>query len=48
MNILFLLVPLALALGLGFILLFIKIVKSGQYDDLETPAVRILLDEEKK
>lgn len=48
MNILFMMVPMALTMGFIFIYLFIRIVKSGQYDDLKTPAVRILLDEEKK
>lgn len=40
------LVPAALALGLFFLWLFIKSVKSGQYEDLETPAVRILFEGE--
>lgn len=48
MNILYMLIPMALGLGLIFIYLFIRVVRSGQYDDLKTPAVRILLDEEKK
>jgi cbb3-type cytochrome oxidase maturation protein len=42
----FVLLPLALliaAIAVGF---FIWAARSGQFDDLETPAVRILFDEE--
>lgn len=48
MSIVWLLVPLALLLGLGFVALFIWNAKSGQYDDLETPALRILSEPETK
>ena len=42
MNILFALIPLAmLLLGIA-----IAAVRSGQFDDLDTPAVRILLDDQ--
>jgi cbb3-type cytochrome oxidase maturation protein len=44
-TILFALVPLALALlGLA-IAAFLWAVRAGQFDDLDTPAVRILLDD---
>jgi cbb3-type cytochrome oxidase maturation protein len=46
LGIIWWLVPAALLLGLFFLWLFIKSVKSGQYDDLETPAVRILFEGE--
>jgi len=42
----FVLLPLALliaAIAVGF---FVWAVRSGQFDDLETPAVRILFDDE--
>ncbi len=39
------LVPLALGLGLFFVAAFIWMTLSGQYDDLETPRLRMLLDE---
>lgn len=45
MNIIYLMMPIALLLGGGFTLAFIFCAKSGQYDDLETPAHRILLEE---
>lgn len=44
MSIVYLLVPLALLLGGAFVGAFIWVVKSGQYDELETPAHRILLE----
>ena len=46
MTIVLYLVPIALGLGLGFLGLFVWTARSGQYDDLETPAVRILIDDE--
>ncbi len=44
MNILILMIPISLLLGLGFLLAFIWSVNSGQLDDTETPAYRILED----
>jgi cbb3-type cytochrome oxidase maturation protein len=46
MNILFALIPLAIALLAAAIWAFFWAVRSGQFDDLDTPAVRILLDDE--
>ena len=48
MSILYFLVPAALLLGIFFVLLFVMSAWSGQYDDLDTPAIRILIDEEGK
>jgi cbb3-type cytochrome oxidase maturation protein len=46
MNILYLLVPIALLLaGIG-VVAFRWAVRSGQFDDVQTPAIRMLLDEE--
>lgn len=45
MNVLFLMVPMALVLGIIFIAGFFWAVSNGQMDDLETPALRILNDE---
>jgi cbb3-type cytochrome oxidase maturation protein len=45
MNIIYFLMPLALLLGAGFVGAFIYSVRKGQFDDLETPAHRMLLDE---
>ncbi|OIQ20509.1 MAG: cytochrome oxidase maturation protein, cbb3-type [Bacteriovorax sp. MedPE-SWde] len=47
MNIIYFLLPLALLLGGMFVAFFIWATKSGQYDDLETPAQRILFDDDR-
>jgi len=46
-NIIFALIPLGLALLLIAVAAFFWAVRSGQYDDLESPAWRILLDDDK-
>jgi cbb3-type cytochrome oxidase maturation protein len=46
MSIVFILLPLALFLSLTFLAGFLTQVARGQYDDLETPAHRMLLDDE--
>ncbi len=48
MSIIHLLLPAALLLGFGFLLAFILSTLGGQFDDLETPAHRMLLDDEGK
>jgi len=46
MSILFALIPLAIMLLALAVWAFFWAVRSGQFDDLDTPAVRILLDDE--
>ncbi len=46
MNNLFVLLPIALMLGLGGLAAFLWSVRSGQYDDLDGAAHRILDDED--
>ena len=46
MNILLLLIPVALLLGLGGLVAFIWAMRSGQFEDLDGAAVRILIDDE--
>ena len=48
MDILFLLIPLSVVLALLVGIVFWWSVRSGQFDDLETPALRILFDEEQR
>jgi len=48
MSILYVLIPLALLL-LGFaVWAFFWAVGSGQFDDLDTPAVRVIMDDDSK
>jgi cbb3-type cytochrome oxidase maturation protein len=46
MNVLIYLVPLALMLGLTGLVAFLWSLRSGQYDDLDGAAVRILPDDD--
>lgn len=46
MNILYLLIPLGMVLVAFMVWFFFWAVKSGQFDDLDTPAVQILLDDD--
>lgn len=46
MEILYLLIPLAIAIMLVAVWAFVWSVKSGQFDDLEGPAHRILMDDD--
>ena len=48
MSVLYLLVPLALLLAGAAVLTFIWAVRGGQFDDLETPAIRVLFDAEEQ
>ena len=45
MNIFYLLIGVSLLAALIFLAAFIWSVKSGQYDDNETPAIRMLFDD---
>jgi cbb3-type cytochrome oxidase maturation protein len=46
MSVLFILIGASITVALGFLIAFIWSVKSGQYDDDYTPAVRMLFDSE--
>lgn len=46
MTVLFVLVPLALLSALGAVVGFLWATRSGQLDDLETPALRMLHDDD--
>jgi len=45
MNLLYLILPLALIIGAGFVAAFVWAARKGQFDDLETPAMRALFEE---
>jgi cbb3-type cytochrome oxidase maturation protein len=46
MNGLFILIPVALGLGLSGLAVFFWSLKHGQFDDLDGAAMRILIDED--
>ena len=46
MNIIFILIPLGLILLLLAVAAFFWAVRSGQFDDLESPAWRVVLDDD--
>ncbi len=48
MHILLYLIPVALGLGLLGLAAFLWSLKSGQYDDLDGAAHRVLFDEDRK
>ncbi len=45
MSVLFILIPLSIVLAGLFLWAFIWAVRSGQYDDTQTPSMRVLLDD---
>ncbi len=46
MDVILYLLPLALALGLGGLVAFLWSLRSGQYDDLDGAAHRVLADDD--
>jgi cbb3-type cytochrome oxidase maturation protein len=44
MSILYIMIPVSLVLGFGFVAAFVWGVGTGQFDDTETPPHRILED----
>ena len=48
MNVLIYVIPMALALGLIGLVAFLWSLKSGQYDDVEGAALRVLGDDDLK
>ena len=47
MSAIYLLLSLSLLVALGFLAAFIWAVRSGQYEDTQTPSMRILMDEDR-
>jgi cbb3-type cytochrome oxidase maturation protein len=48
MIVIFLLIPLSIIIAICFLAAFIWAVRSGQYEDTCTPAMRLLLEEKNK
>ena len=46
LNIIYILIPLALVIVIAMIMAFLWSVRSGQFDDMEGPAWRILQDDD--
>ncbi len=46
MSVIYLVLPLAILLAGVFVAAFIWATRSGQYDDMDSPAVRMLNDED--
>ena len=46
MEVMYVLLPAALVFAVAAVVVFVWAVRSGQLDDLETPAMRILGDDE--
>ncbi|MCS6928634.1 MAG: cbb3-type cytochrome oxidase assembly protein CcoS [Saprospiraceae bacterium] len=48
MEVIFILILISLVIAAGFLLAYIWAMRTGQYDDDYTPAVRMLFDDELK
>jgi cbb3-type cytochrome oxidase maturation protein len=48
MKIIIVLISVSLSIAVGFLFLFLWSVKSGQFDDVYTPSVRMLFDDKIK
>lgn len=46
MSVIYIVLPLALIFVIVALIVFARSVRSGQFDDLDTPSVRILHDDE--
>lgn len=46
MNILLVLLPVAIGLGAVFAFLFIRAAATGQFEDLDDPPLRMLMDDD--
>ncbi len=48
MSIIFVLIPLSILLTIAAVWAFFWAIRSGQFDDLDSPAWRILLDDDRQ
>ncbi len=46
MNVIFIVLPLSLVVAAGFLAAFVFAARRGEFDDLDTPAHRMLEDDE--
>jgi len=45
MEVIFILIGVSFTMALGFLIAFLYAAKNGQFDDQETPAIRMLFDD---
>ena len=46
MSVIYIVLPLALLVAAAAVVVFVRAVRAGQFDDLHTPALRILHDDD--
>ncbi len=46
MNVIYIMIGVSIVIAILFLVIFIKSVKSGQYEDVYTPSVRMLFEDE--
>jgi cbb3-type cytochrome oxidase maturation protein len=46
MSVIYIVVPVALLIVIGMLIAFFRSVKQGQFDDLDTPAIRMLFEDD--
>lgn len=46
MTVIFVVLPLAILIGIAGLIAFIWAARTGQFDDMETPALRMLFDDD--
>lgn len=46
MDVIYIMITVSVIIAVLFLIIFIKSVKSGQYDDMYTPSVRMLFEDE--
>ncbi len=46
MSVIFIALPIAILLGASAMVACVLCIRSGQYDDMDTPAVRMLIDDQ--
>jgi cbb3-type cytochrome oxidase maturation protein len=47
MIVIYLLLPLALLITVTFLILFVWATRDGQFDDVQTPQIRVMFDDER-
>jgi len=45
MSVIYVVLPLALIIAAGMVWAFVRSVRKGQFDDLDTPAIRMLFED---